>query len=92
MAGRTAGAPSRTQGATTGEGEPREADAPNVVIGTFMVNSYPAMVLFDTGATHSFISKSFAEQHRIPVSCMRTAMVVTSPGGPDTHMLYILQS
>ena len=57
------------------------AEAPNVVIGTFMVNSHPATVLFDTGATHSFISKSFAEQHRIPVSCMRTAMVATSPGG-----------
>ena len=57
------------------------AEAPNVVIGTFMVNSHPATVLFDTGATHSFISKSFAEQHGIPVSCMRTAMVVTSPGG-----------
>src|SRR6185437_3059986 len=57
------------------------AEAPNMVIGTFMVNSHPATVLFDTGATHSFISKSFAEQHGIPVSCMRTAMVVTSPGG-----------
>ena len=57
------------------------AKAPNVVIGTFMVNSYPATVLFDTGATHSFISKSFAEQHRVPVSCMRTAVVVTSPRG-----------
>ena len=48
------------------------AEAPNVVSGTFMVNSHPATVLFDTGATHSFISKSFAEQHGIPVSCMRT--------------------
>ena len=57
------------------------AEAPNVVIGTFMVNSHPATVLFDTGVTHSFISKSFSERHRIPVSCMRTAMVVTSPGG-----------
>ena len=57
------------------------AESPNVVIGTIMVKSHPATVLFDTGATHSFISKSFAEQHRIPVSCMRTAMVVTSPGG-----------
>ena len=36
-------------------------EAPNVVIGTFMVNSHPATVLFDTGATHSFITKSFAE-------------------------------
>ena len=57
------------------------AEAPNVVIGTFMVNSHPATVLFDTGATHSFITKSFAEKHGILVSCMRIAMVVTSPGG-----------
>ena len=53
------------------------AEAPNVVIVTFMVNSHPAIVLFDTGATHSFITKSFAEKHGIPVSCMMTAMVVT---------------
>jgi hypothetical protein len=55
------------------------AEAPNVVIGTFMVNAHPATVLFDTGATHSFITRSFAEKHHIPVSCMRTPMVVTTP-------------
>jgi hypothetical protein len=32
------------------------AEAPNVVIGTFMVNTHPATMLFDTGATHSFIT------------------------------------
>ena len=37
------------------------AKAPNVVIGTFMVNSHPAAKLFDTGATHSFIAQSFVE-------------------------------
>jgi hypothetical protein len=57
------------------------AEAPNVVIGTFMVNTHPVTVLFDTGAMHSFITQSFAEKHRIPVSCMRTPMVVTTPGG-----------
>jgi hypothetical protein len=57
------------------------AEAPDVVIGTFMVNTHPATVLFDTGATHSFISRSFAEKHQIPVSCMRTPMVVTTPRG-----------
>jgi predicted aspartyl protease len=57
------------------------AEAPNVVIGTFMVNTHPATVLFDTGATHSFITRSFAEKHHIPVSYMRTPMVVTTPGG-----------
>jgi hypothetical protein len=56
-------------------------EAPNVVIGTFMVNTHPATVLFDTGAMHSFVTRSFAEKHRIPISCMRTPMVVTMPGG-----------
>ena len=37
------------------------AESPNVVVGTSMVNSYPATVLFDTGATHSFIAQSFVE-------------------------------
>jgi predicted aspartyl protease len=56
-------------------------EAPNVVIGTFMVNTHPATVLFDTGATHSFITQSFAEKHHIPISSMRIPMVVTTPGG-----------
>ena len=38
------------------------AKAPNVVMGTFMVNSHPATVLFDTSATHSFITKSYVEE------------------------------
>jgi len=57
------------------------AEALNVVIGTFMVNSHHAIVLFDTGATHSFITKTFAEQHGILVTCMKTPMIVTTPGG-----------
>ena len=62
------------------------AEAPNVVIGTFMVNSHPTTVLFDTGATHSFITKSFAG-----------FLYEDSYGGyltwgPDTYMLYMLQS
>ncbi|WVZ93840.1 LOW QUALITY PROTEIN: hypothetical protein U9M48_039794 [Paspalum notatum var. saurae] len=44
------------------------AEAPNVVLGTFLVNSHPATVLFDTGAMHSFITKSYAEQYNIPIS------------------------
>ena len=39
------------------------AEAPNMVLGMFMVNSHPATVLFDTGATHSFITKSYVEQY-----------------------------
>ena len=56
-------------------------ESPNVVIGTSMVNSYPATVLFDTGATHSFITQSFVEHHGIRTSTLKRCMLVSSPGG-----------
>ena len=31
-------------------------EAPDAVVGKFAINSFPAIVLFDTGASHSFIS------------------------------------
>jgi hypothetical protein len=43
-----------TQVATTPEGEP-------VMMGTFLVANHPAVVLFDSGASHTFISKKFVE-------------------------------
>jgi hypothetical protein len=36
----------------------------------FPVESYPPKVLFDTGATHSFISTSWVESHNIPIEPM----------------------
>jgi hypothetical protein len=57
------------------------AEAPNVVIGTFMVNTHPATVLFDTGAMHSFITQSFIEHHDIRTSTLKKCMLVSSPGG-----------
>jgi hypothetical protein len=33
-------------------------DAPDVAVGMFLVASHPAKVLFDTGATHSFVATS----------------------------------
>ena len=57
------------------------AEAPNMVIGTFMVNSHPATMLFDTGATHSFITKSYVEQHSFFTTPLKKYMLVSSPGG-----------
>ena len=40
---------------------PRDAQASNVVVtGTLTIYSRKAVVLFDLGATHSFVSPSFA--------------------------------
>jgi hypothetical protein len=43
-----------TQVATTPEGEP-------VMMGTFLVANHPTVILFDSGASHTFISKKFEE-------------------------------
>jgi predicted aspartyl protease len=56
-------------------------DAPGVVLGTFSVNSVLATVLFDYGASHSFITEQFMERHGIHISSMKTHLVVSSLNG-----------
>ena len=34
-----------------------------VTTGTFLVNQHPTIVLFDSGASHSFMSQTFASKH-----------------------------
>nr|ABA92080.1 retrotransposon protein, putative, Ty3-gypsy subclass [Oryza sativa Japonica Group] len=54
-------------------------DAPDVILGTFLVNLVPATVLFDSGATHSFLSMSFAGNHGMEVEDLRRPMMVSTP-------------
>jgi hypothetical protein len=37
----------------------------DVVYGMFLVNSIHASVLFDSGESHSFVTKSFVKKHNI---------------------------
>jgi hypothetical protein len=46
-----------------------------------LVESYPAKVLFDTGAMHSFVSTSWVESHNIPIEPMIPPLRVNSVGG-----------
>jgi hypothetical protein len=41
---------------------------PEVMLGTFDVNSTPATVLFYSGTSHSFISQAFVRTHRYGLS------------------------
>ena len=34
-----------------------------VTVGMFLVNKHPAIVLFDSGASHSFMSQAFASRN-----------------------------
>ena len=54
---------------------------PEVMLGTFDVNSTPATVLFYSGASHSFISQAFVRNHSIPLCAMKNPILVNSPGG-----------
>jgi hypothetical protein len=55
--------------------------AQDVVLGMFLTSSHPAIVLFDSGASHSFISSSFVVRHQLLVTIMKQTMLVSSPGG-----------
>jgi hypothetical protein len=38
-----------------------------ITVGAFLVNQHPAIVLFNSGASHSFISSTFAAKHGMKV-------------------------
>jgi hypothetical protein len=51
-----------------------------MVIGMFLINDTFAVVLFDFGASHSFISTAYVEKHNLPIALLRCQMIVSSPG------------
>jgi hypothetical protein len=46
-------------------------EAPDVVIDMFFVNDTSAVVLFDSGASHSFIYVAYVEKHNLPIALLR---------------------
>jgi hypothetical protein len=47
----------------------------------FLVNSNPASVLFDSGASHSFITARYVAKYNLPIVNMKQQMIISSPGG-----------
>jgi hypothetical protein len=56
-------------------------ETPGMTVGMFPVDSHIAEVLFDTGATHSFITASWVEAHNLPITTMSTPIQIDSAGG-----------
>ena len=54
-------------------------DSSDVIMGNFPVNSFPAKVLFDTGASHCFMSRSFVSKHDFVSQMLGKSMGVVSP-------------
>jgi hypothetical protein len=61
---------------------------PDVIIGMILVNDNNAIVLFDSGASHSFIAANFVQKHNLPLSVLKNRMMVSSPGG-DMHARHV---
>jgi hypothetical protein len=51
------------------------------VIDTFLLNNFSALVLFDTSASHSFISRVFLDRNKIPTESINTHIRISSPEG-----------
>jgi hypothetical protein len=86
MTGITRGAPVKTQPsfqkAKVNHVYAKEAeDAPRVVLGEFLAQSFLATILFSSGASHSFISSYFVETHDIPTVALKRPLITKSPGG-----------
>jgi hypothetical protein len=57
------------------------------VLGMFLISSHLATILFDSGATHSFILSSFVVKHNLPIATLKHTMLVSSPRGEMRTML-----
>jgi hypothetical protein len=47
----------------------------------FFINATSTVVLFDSGASHSFISAAYVEKHNLSIALLKCQMIVSSLGG-----------
>ncbi|WVZ77275.1 hypothetical protein U9M48_025162 [Paspalum notatum var. saurae] len=53
-----------------------------------MLNGHPTVVLFDSGASHTFISQSYASRHGIKTSYIKEKYSISAPGNPiNTNLI-----
>jgi hypothetical protein len=62
-----------TQASAIPEGEP-------IMMGMFPVANHPTVLLFDSGASHTFINRTFVTKHDIPIMGTQEDFFIQSPG------------
>ena len=55
-------------------------EQPDAVVGKFLINAFTSLVLFDTSASHSFISRGFVDKFNLPTVALKSPMLVSPPG------------
>jgi hypothetical protein len=53
----------------------------SIMTGTFSVFNQPALILFDSGASHSFISQKFSAKCQLPFCHAKGSFMITTPRG-----------
>jgi predicted aspartyl protease len=56
-------------------------EAEQVLAGTFSLNGYPVVVLFNSGATHDFITKTCTQRCQLSIHHIDTSYLISTPGG-----------
>ena len=51
------------------------------MLGMFPVADHPVVMLFDSGASHTFINRTFVIKHEIPIGETKENFYIQSPGG-----------
>ena len=49
-------------------------EQPDAVVGKFLINAFTTLILFDTGASHSFISRGFVDKFKLPIVALKSLM------------------
>jgi hypothetical protein len=55
-------------------------EPPDIIIGMFSIKDAYAVVLFDSEASHSFVSAAYVGKHNLPLALQRCQIIVSSPG------------
>jgi hypothetical protein len=63
---------------TTVEEIPTEEE---VLAGTFFLNKHPIIILFDSGASHDFMSSTCAKKANLSLVASGAPYVISTPGG-----------
>ena len=51
------------------------------MLGMFPVADHPTVMLFNSGASHTFINRTFVIKHEIPIGATKENFYIQSPGG-----------
>jgi hypothetical protein len=57
------------------------SEGEQVLTSTFSLNGHSAIVLFDSGASHDFISRACTQKHHMAIEYMPTPYIISTPGG-----------